>query len=220
MRLVAYGAVAQALPVPDLGPEIEPFALSQPVVACDPSEKSGAQAFRNFILSRIGGADVGISRPCTTGKPSDHHVGMAWDWGVLASVPADAQRAEAVLSWLLAPDQYGNPAALFRRAGLTYVIWNKQYWSSKNQQWLPYTGASPHEDHVHFSFGQAGALGHTSLYPWIAAGAPDGGFVVPPPVQLQPRPSPWPGILAFGAAAALGWAGTWALRRRRLQQGP
>jgi hypothetical protein len=40
------------------------------------------------------------------------------------------------------------------RYGISYVIWNRRIWSKAraSQGWRPYSGDSPHTDHVHLSF--------------------------------------------------------------------
>jgi len=34
------------------------------------------------------------------------------------------------MTWLLAPDQHGNQAAMARRLGIMYVIWDAKVWKS------------------------------------------------------------------------------------------
>lgn len=202
-----------ALPQPDLGPAIEPLAPVELASTCDPTEKPGVQLFRGFAMSEFGARDVGITRPCAVGKPSEHHEGRAVDLGFDVNNPEEKANAEAMIAWLLAPDQHGNDHAMWRRAGVMFLIFDGQIFSNSFGVWRPYTGASPHTDHVHLSFSWPGARGETSFYQWLRGGKP---LPLPPP-----RPAPtasttsWSGPAAFFAAAALGFVGVRALRRQR-----
>jgi hypothetical protein len=72
-----------------------------------------------------------------------------------------------MLKWLFASDSHGNPDAMFRRLGLMYIIWNKRIWGSWSQHWEPYSCSGVtlcHVDHMHFSFGWAGAEKKTSYW--------------------------------------------------------
>lgn len=172
-----------------------------------PTAQPGTAAWRQFLLSEVGGRDLGIVRACDTGGASEHKTGRAFDWGNNASDPAEKARADELLADLLAPDDAGNQAAVFRRLGLMYVIWNGQIWSVSTKSWRPYTGQSPHTDHVHFSFGWPGALGTTSFFQ--ALGVP----AVPVPVASQ-APSV---VLGAGlvAGAVVGWFG-WHWMSKRI----
>lgn len=141
------------------GVELEDYPPWAPVAICDPTPKPGAVAFRDWVLRTMGGRDVGISRACEGVPTSRHHEGRAWDWG-----QPDHETAELFLRCLLAADAQGNAHALARRAGLRVIIYNRRIWTSGTKEWRPYTGASPHTDHVHFAFGWPGARGETSLY--------------------------------------------------------
>lgn len=186
----------------DFGPAIEPFEPYSAPSTCNPDAQPGVKAFRDFVLANAGGADLGIVRACDVGSASLHHEGRAWDWGNNASNPEDVTRVQAALDWLFAKDAYGNDAAMFRRVGLTHLIWNGQSWSTTTKQWKPYTGHSPHTDHVHFSFGWPGALAETSFYR-------AGGVVVPP---SSTRSYNWLGVVLIAAGIAyLGY--TWKRRR-------
>lgn len=150
---------ASASTVPGGEDEGEPFAPSEPQHICDPTAKPGVLKFRDYVLSHFGGFDDGITRACDVGGPSEHKEGRAWDWGIDASA-----RVDDFLSTLFAKN-----AELFRRAGLLYVIYNRRIWSSSTRAWVPYNGANPHTDHVHFSFSWAGAKGLTSFYQTLNA---------------------------------------------------
>lgn len=196
---------AVSLPSVDLATPPEPFAPVELNQACDRTDKPGVIAFHDFILHHVGGRDLGIDRPCEVGKASEHWARMAWDWGLLASRPEEAALADSVLSWLLADD-----AAVFRRLGLMYLIWNGQIWSTTYREWRPYTGASPHVDHVHFSFSVPGALGQTSFFAWLR-GEPQPG---PGPAPAQ-EPADWAGPLALAAGAVVGFWSTRFVAGRR-----
>lgn len=134
----------------------EGFAPLESEAGCDPTEKPGVQAFRRFILANFGGVDDGIVRDCETGGNSGHKLGKAWDWGVLLGNPD----VSGMFDFLL-----GNDAEIFRRAGITYLIWQRQIFNDHNSRvWTPYNGADPHTSHVHFSFGTPGAYGQTSFF--------------------------------------------------------
>ena len=187
--------------VPTLALPVEPYAAAVPQTTCDPVPKPGAITFRAFVLTELGGRDLGIERPCAQGGASEHKEGRAWDWGLNAGDPAERAQAEGLLAWLLAPDATGEEHAMFRRAGLQYMIWDHRIWSPRTRAWGPYGGESPHTDHVHFSFGWPGALGETSLYAWLR------GEPVPLVPRARPapaRPSLWPALVAL-AGGALGW---------------
>ena len=118
------------LPEPDLGPAIESLAAKSPT-RCDPTVKPGVAIFSEFVMGRLGGRDLGITRRdgCAAAT-SQHHEGRAWDWGVLADKPEEKAAADTLIDWLLKTDQYGNEFANFRRAGLRYMIWDRRIWST------------------------------------------------------------------------------------------
>jgi hypothetical protein len=195
----------------------EDYAVSTPAGECDPTEKPGVVAWRAFLTGTYGGnAADGISRDCSVGSPSDHHAGRAYDWMRLASDPAQAAEVDEVLAWLLGTDLDGNEHAMYRRLGLTYLIWNRQVWSSHSKAWAPYTRPNPHTDHVHFSFGIPGSLAQTSFYRWLGAGAP----LFPPIVTAGSRAAQI-GLALVGLAAG-GAGGYYAGKRlmaKRLRTG-
>lgn len=188
------------LPEVEIGPEIEDYPPLTRPETCERSAKPGVIIFRDFVLDHLGGGDFGIERDCK-GKPptSDHNEGRAWDWRVNVNNPEDVERVDYLLGWLLATDKYGNAHALFRRWGLRYIIWdNRRFgWSQDGFQWQDYHGWSPHEDHVHLSFGWPGARGETSMFRWLED-PPRPEPWQPPP---SPSPGPWGPLVAVGAAA-------------------
>jgi hypothetical protein len=147
--------------------------------------KPGVAAFRELILTQVGGADDGLA-VCKkiandSGSYSDHADGRAWDWHMHADNPADAAVVDQVLNWLLRTDERGNQNAVARRIGITYIIWNHQVYRVRDDgaAWRPYTStADPHDTHVHFSFSMAGATRETSWWRergpllWLLSGEP------------------------------------------------
>jgi hypothetical protein len=137
---------------------------------CSPSVKPGMAAFQQLVHGAFPSTGWGsISRSCTSGGQSEHKEGRAWDWPVNAFNGTEASYANQVISWLLATDSRGNRYANARRLGIMYIIWNRQMFRlyRPDDGWLPYSGSSPHTDHVHFSLTRAGGAGTTSW--WTAS---------------------------------------------------
>lgn len=161
------------------GPEIEGYARYDGQSICDPSAKPGTLALRDVLLARYPSTgSAGIGRSCDSDERSEHKDGRAFDWA--ANIDNATQRAavDDFVTQLFATDRHGHPHALARRMGIMYVIWNRQIWGaySADEGWRPYTGSSPHTDHVHISMSWAGARAETSFW---------SGSVVPG----LPRPS-------------------------------
>ncbi|MEU5692410.1 WD40 repeat domain-containing protein [Actinosynnema sp. NPDC020468] len=170
-----FGSASPAMaapPTPVFGPQIEGYAPYQGQTTCDPTPKPGVVDFRDLLKATYGRNDLGISRACSTGGTSEHKEGRALDYPFDATDAGQAAQATDVLNWLLATDQYGNTHALVRRLGIMYVIWNRRIWQADRAAsgWQPYTGADPHTNHIHFSFGWAGARKETTW--WTGARAP------------------------------------------------
>jgi hypothetical protein len=145
-----------------------PFQVSQ--TTCDPTTKPGVAAFRARTMAMYGGRDGGIVRGCGIGGRSEHKEGRAWDWMMDANDPAQLAVAQGFVNELTATDANGEVAALARRFGIYYIIWNRQIWTTygASQGWKPYSGDSAHVDHVHFSFTWDGAMGRTSAFTGVA----------------------------------------------------
>jgi hypothetical protein len=161
-------------------PQLEAFSPYQGQTVCEPVLRDGVVRFRDLVLAAYPATgDSGILRACDVGGTSEHKEGRAWDWRVNTKNPADVLAVQDLMAWLLAADELGNPAAMARRLGVMYVIWDSKVWKSYQaaKGWQPYSGASPHTDHVHFSFGWAGALGATSYWSGQVA-----------PVMTRPEP--------------------------------
>jgi LysM repeat protein len=146
---------------------IEGFGAYLPQVSCDPVEKPGVQAFRQMVMDHYKTGSAGsIARSCSVGGTSEHKEGRAWDWMLNASDPKHKEVADRFLEWLTAVGPDGKAGYNARRTGVMYVIWNKQIWSTYRVQdgWRPYTGASPHTDHIHLSFDWNGAMKRSSWW--------------------------------------------------------
>jgi hypothetical protein len=130
------------------------FSIMEKEDVCDPTPKPGVIKFKDYILSKFGGTNLGIIRECG-GSLSGHTAGKAWDWGILQGNP----KIDEMMKWL-----FDNNAEVIKDAGITYVIYNRKIWNTRDRVWQNYTGQSPHTDHVHFSFGTPGAMGLTKFY--------------------------------------------------------
>lgn len=176
--IVAAGSAHAAPRTPKFGYAIDDYAGYDGARKCDPSAKPGVLAFQRLVLAAYPGTGAGsIGRACSSGGSSEHHEGRAWDWGVNASVPSQKAAADSAIQWLLAKDRHGHQAAMARRVGLMYLIWNRRIWMS-GSGWSVYCVQKkrgcvdpddggerhPHSDHVHFSFSWAGARKQTTFW--------------------------------------------------------
>jgi hypothetical protein len=179
------------------GAFIDPVAGYEGQSKCDPTDKPGVLAFRAIVLQREPGTGAGgISRACSIGGQSEHKEGRAWDWMVSADVPAQKAAAERTIDWLKKPDSFGNDAALARRFGVMYLIFDRRIWFP-GSGWRTYCVQKragcvepgtrndvrdPHTSHVHFSFTWAGAKKQTSYwhpersYAAALTASPNGGY--------------------------------------------
>ena len=191
---LAAAPASAAPPVVTPGSAIEAYAPYQGQSTCDPVARPGTIALRELVLAAYPDTgDSGIVRACTAGGTSEHKEGRAWDWRVTTSDPQDVAQVADFFAWMLAPDAHGNEAAMARRLGIMYVIWDSKVWKSYQaaRGWQPYAGASPHTDHVHFSLSWAGAYGSTSY--WTGQVAPVMQAPRPPaPPTTAPAPTPAP----------------------------
>jgi hypothetical protein len=167
---LAAPPVASPVPAPAV---VEGFAPYVGQVSCDPTPKPGAVAFATLVFNHYKvGRNGGIERDCAVGGTSEHKEGRAWDWMLNAADPVQKATADEFLEWLTAPGPDQKLGYNARRLGVMYVIWNAQTWSAyrADQGWLPYTGASPHTDHIHVSLSWSGAMKRTSF--WTGQAAP------------------------------------------------
>jgi hypothetical protein len=180
--------VAQPAPVIPQGPKpvpvlaapgtvtgpIEGYAAYEPQRTCDPTAKIGTKSLAGALLRDYAGSrNLGIVRGCSVGGRSEHKEGRAFDWGVNITNPNEKAATDSFIGALLATDGDGNKHALARRIGVMYIISNRQIWSAfrASEGWRPYSGSSPHRDHVHISLSWAGANGRTSF--WSGTVPPD-----------------------------------------------
>lgn len=199
LAMLSSAAPASAAPhKPALGPFIEDSSYYEGQTKCSPYAKPGVVSFQRLVLAAYPGTGAGsISRDCSLGGTSEHKEGRAWDWGVNFGIASQRAAANDLLAWLAAEDSYGNRAAMGRRLGVMYAIWNKRIWFP-GSGWSIYCedrrGACrdpedgdvrhPHTDHVHFSFTWDGAQKRTSYwhpkrtYASAATASPSGGVWV------------------------------------------
>lgn len=184
--------------------------------SCSPTEKKGPKRLRRLLLSTYGLVGSNILRACSAAD-SGHEEGRALDWMVNVRDPAQKAIAESFLVWLQAPDAFGNPAAMARRLGISYVIWNNAMWRPSSAQWTEYSGCAAkkkkakkhdnacHRTHVHVSFSWDGALGRTSFYTgFVACPAPVVTAWPPVLVPAAPEVAPVAPVRVLGTRRGIG----------------
>jgi peptidoglycan hydrolase-like protein with peptidoglycan-binding domain len=199
-------------------------------VSCNPVLMPGVRMLRDLALRTYrAGSDGGTARGCVVGGSSEHKEGRAWDWMLNVNDPAQRRAAADFLGWLTKRGPDGRAGAKARRLGVMYVIYNRRMWRTYDpaRGWTAYSGSSPHTDHIHLSFGWAGARGDTSFWTGEVAG-PDFGpcavFAGQPArisVAANPRPCATPAALvrrSFRPHLQLGTTGSRAVgfAQRRL----
>lgn len=155
-------------PAPD---PIDAYAQYQGQTTCDPTMKPGTQYLLDLAVSHWkAGRKITSTRACDVGGTSEHKEGRALDWGLNASNPTEKAAGDAFVHWLTAVGPDGKVGYNARRLGVMYIIWNTQMWSNSSSQaaWKPYTGASPHTDHVHVSLTWNGAYQRSSWWSGVA----------------------------------------------------
>lgn len=169
--LLAPATTASAAPSP-----IEGLADQDSQRHCASAAGPGTTYLLSWVVSTYGGRPGGTLRACTSGGASEHKDGRALDWTVDARNAADSAAAARFLAALTAPDAAGNTAALARRMGVMYVIWDDHIYAAyRGFAKAPYLhpactrlkgcGATlRHRDHVHISLSRAGAAAQTSFY--------------------------------------------------------
>ena len=174
--LATSGISAEAaLTTPAFPPAIDRFAAYDGQTTCGPTPRPGAVNLGDLLERTYPvTSSLGTVRACSVGGRSEHKEGRAFDWAVKVGVPSQRAMAEEFLTWLLATDEHGNPAAMARRLGIMYMIWNRQIWKAydADKGWQAYTGASPHTEHIHFSLSRDGGNARTSWYVPIPEPAP------------------------------------------------
>lgn len=169
-----YTVTGEGAPAPEAAPvtpqfprQIEPYPAYDGQSTCSPTAKPGMIALRDLVMGTYPTTtSFGISRDCSIGGTSEHKEGRAWDWAVDATRAGDRAIADELINWLLRTDQYGHRHAMARRLGVMYIIWNRRIFRlyRVSDGWTPYTGSSPHTDHVHISLTRAGGRGETSFW--------------------------------------------------------
>lgn len=125
-----------------------------------PWVKAAAEKVRDeFGITNIGGWRAQGSVP-----NSDHPKGLALD-----NMIKDKEQGDAVAKWF-----QDNAKAL----GVKYLIWNRKIWHPGGE-WEPYSGPSPHTDHVHASFKSSPPKGGdiTSANDGSVTGLGEGGLI-------------------------------------------
>src|SRR5262245_4699552 len=158
------------------GLPVEGYASYDPQTKCTHKPRVGTVALGEWLVATYGGSGGAVNRPCSDSGTSEHKDGRAVDWVLNAGRPADRKRAKTLLKALFATDAEGNPAALARRMGIMYLIWNDHFYAAYRQfQPQKYLSSScrskrkcsktlRHRDHMHISLSKAGAKGLTSFY--------------------------------------------------------
>ena len=157
---------------------IEPLAPYVEEVACDPTPRPGTVKLARLLAATYrtySGTSWNSTYACgTDGDRSEHYDGRAIDWMVSVRDARQFAAAKAALAWLLAPDAQGNRAAMARRLGVMYLIYDNRMWGSWDGRWHDYNGCSRlrsrandnacHRTHVHISLSWDGAMGRTSFW--------------------------------------------------------
>ena len=159
---------------------LDPLASYEPQDGCRSTPLPGTRKLHSWLLnSNPGTRSSGMIRGCGVGGTSEHKDGRAIDWGgVDARTTSGRATAYRTIDRLLAPDKHGNTAALARKMGIMYLIYDDTIWSSyRNFEPRDYLNAGcktrstcsaslRHLDHVHISLSKAGANAQTSWYRW------------------------------------------------------
>src|SRR5690606_36651158 len=159
-------APTEAAVAPSFNGGLEPFPDYDGQSTCSPNEKPGMAAFRRLIQSNYGGGSLGVGRACSIGSTSEHKEGRARDWALNAGSARDRAAAQGDFDFLFATDNNCNTYSNARRLGVMYIIWNRRMFRlfDTDRGWTPYSGPSPHTDHVHFSLTRDGGAGRVSYW--------------------------------------------------------
>jgi hypothetical protein len=158
------------------GLPVEDYASYDPQTKCTKAPRPGTVALGQWLVATYGGGGGAVNRPCSGSGTSEHKDGRAVDWTLNAGNPVDRKRARIFLRAAFATDAEGNAAALARRMGIMYVIWNDHFYPAYHQfEKESYLSSGcrsrkkcsktlRHRDHMHISLSKAGAKGLTSFY--------------------------------------------------------
>ena len=200
---VALAGLRSATPADAI--PIEGYPSYQPQTKCSPRAKPGTVMLSEYLLKRYPGSrSSGISRSCGSSGVSEHKEGRAFDWALSARSTRDRGYARSFIGRLLDTDRHGNRAALARRMGIMYVIWNDRIWSaSRGYRERRYLHAAckkvkgcsvtlRHRDHMHISLTRAAARAKTSWYVSRSTPKPAPKPQPDPKPKPDPRPAPKP----------------------------
>lgn len=122
----------------------------EPATGCTGGPTPGALALADHYRRTTGRGHIGIyvCRPIRgrTSGYSVHSEGRAVDLAANAGDARQKQSADAYCDWLIS-----NSDTL----QVQYLIWNRRSWKA-GRGWAPYTGTSPHTDHIHVELTRAG----------------------------------------------------------------
>ncbi len=233
----AIGAAPASPPVPfphnpkglppqaDWGSAIEQPASYTPQLSCAAGPLRGTKMLRDLLLRTYArGSNGGSIRSCAVGSQSEHKDGRAFDWMLDVGNRADRRTAGNFLGWLL-EKRGGTPAAMARRLGIMYVIYNRKIWASYSPGWRSYSGGDPHTSHIHISLSFNGGRGNTSFWKGRVAPVDNGPcvfFAGSPAVVAGADPRitrcPAPAASPRGSSRPFAWLGTSGDQVRRAQQ--
>ena len=193
----AAAAVLASVPPPptkSLPAELDIAPKYQAGYRCLSGDLPGPTAFAQLLNSHYGKHVYGINRTCA----AEHGEGRALDWMNNAYTADGLAVGNAITQWLSAPDSEGRPGAMARRFGINYIIWNRQMWRAYDpgRGWAPYTGSSPHTDHIHISFTWDGAYQQTSW--WTGKALMEVRYTGPTSSAGAPLPVVTPPLTASG----------------------
>ncbi len=159
------GVIPEALSFPitpmeaniSTAPAVEPKASSSKESSSKSYRSSGANEEAEQTWSDISNEYKGVENWGIWGDArhkktkSDHNSGDALDIGI-----SSEDQGTQIAQKLIKEAQERN---------IKYIIWNKKIWNpSVSNDWRPYSGDSPHTDHVHVSFNRnPETLGQISL---------------------------------------------------------
>ncbi|MFC7491579.1 MULTISPECIES: peptidoglycan-binding protein [unclassified Knoellia] len=193
----ATAARMAGVPTPPTKPlpvELDIAPKYQEGYRCLSGDLPGPTAFAQLLNGHYGRHVYGINRTCA----AEHGEGRALDWMVNAYSADGLALGNAITRWLSAPDAQGRPGAMARRFGINYIIWNRQMWRAYDpaRGWAPYSGVSPHTDHIHISFTWDGAYKRTSW--WTGQALTSVQLTGPVSGPATPIPNTAPPLTASG----------------------
>jgi hypothetical protein len=107
-------------------------------------------------LNHPRGRGVGgyVRRTTAMGTPSAHAEGRAVDIYLKANDETQRRIGNGLFELF---------RTRYRELGVAHVIWNRQIWSVAKKGPRPYTGRSPHTNHVHVAFTRSGSQFQPSI---------------------------------------------------------